>query len=443
MATPQIASRAMRRPQPFKYAVLPCLYDTPTIRRLHSEFVTSRETSLFMNTAARRGSEGRPTTESHANFSTTITRTADSHDRGSWRPPSRFDGNEHASSTPNVNREYQPRTSNARRFRKRSPDNDIPFELPEGAQKPPIPAVSTISANERKAFERLHKIAAAKLAAEKAAANTPQHSSVRDHDWSGTLDELLDEAMEDIDEERREHLPTLISARERSHSAVLERVTTLFQAATTDFDLWKVLEKEALEPIAALNLDKSPGPDASLEKVQKEGAKPRDLLMHTFPLLLVEACKTLHGYFPMSPLLLSIIPTLKHLGPSVYALGASTALYNEIMGYNYRTLNDFDGILALLQEMENEALEPDRKTLHILNAIGSVWLRVQRGEHGYAAKKAWEADRYIRVLGRIMGWRDRIQTTLKEDEARRLARERERADQVEEEFDKRTRLVYS
>lgn len=309
-------------------------------------------------------------------------------------------------------------------------DDDVPFDSPEETITSESLNPTTISDNERKAFERLRKLGAGKPSTQPNASSTKTTD-----DSSETLDDVLDEAMFKIETERL--APARAEALMEKRYAEFARIVALLKAAKTDIDLWHILEKEAFEPVVALNLD-----DPKEDRAERKGGltdpteppSSREIIMHNFPLLLRKSCSILRRMFPMSSLPQAFIPTIRSMGPSIYALGASTKLYNQIIMYTYRNLTDMDQIADLLEEMESEALEPDQQTYEALDNIMLHWQGVRRGTFGEAARVTWETERFRRSLTTLSQWKSRVQASLQQSEAQKAARQ-QRASMSQDQFD--------
>ncbi|KAF1356800.1 hypothetical protein BDV97DRAFT_365517 [Delphinella strobiligena] len=201
------------------------------------------------------------------------------------------------------------------------------------------------------------------------------------------LDGVLKEAMSNIEAQRaEEHASTHTMDINDMRKGEFRRIASLLAAARTDVEMWSVLQKEVLQPIATLDLDNPTneriGTAKSASAKDAIEAHDREVIMSNFPWVLNNAWKTLRRNFPSSGLVLAIIPTIRHMGPSVYALGASTNLYNKAIAYSFAKLTDVDRVVDLLEEMEKEVLEPDEATLTLLDTIMKTWEEVRQGSRG-------------------------------------------------------------
>jgi hypothetical protein len=221
------------------------------------------------------------------------------------------------------------------------------------------------------------------------------------------------------------------------------RITALMEKAETDRELWEVLEKEVLGVIKRLDLDavkqdlalqtsKYGKPrKAKTKAVKAEGSSdpesafptsPTDTpytpsksalsdsktLFATYPHHLHTAASLLRTHFPTSPLPLSILPTIKSLGRSSYALGASTSLYNLLLRTAWHQHSSYDLMDELLSDMDNGGVEFDLDTLSILDSVLSEFQSARRGEWGWAVKTVWAMDMFGEGAKRLQKWRDVI-----------------------------------
>jgi Mtf2 family len=228
------------------------------------------------------------------------------------------------------------------------------------------------------------------------------------------------------------------------------RVEGLMKTARTDFDLWDVMEKEVFPLIAKLGLeDASPtSQNAEIAKLVRRknkrgknanegevpevndlaesnpvietgnGVPPVSLYGPLYPSYLLFGLRLLdRGFIKPSPLALALLPRIKSFGFTSHVLGASTQFYNELLRiYHYRQ-DDFRGMLDLLAEMENSALEVDDETLGIVLDVIKAQRSIHAGAKGPAIRALWSMPEFAR--GKFEFWRDRIRRAIYErNEAR-------------------------
>jgi hypothetical protein len=213
-----------------------------------------------------------------------------------------------------------------------------------------------------------------------------------------------------------------------------ERVESLMRDAKTDIELWQVMEAEVFALVAKLGLEEKP-------KVQAGDTKPRarknkkkapeeanndvpatagsdqllDLNIHgpLYPSHVLLGLRLLDRSFAKpSPLVLNVLPRIKSLGIVSHVLGASTALYNELLRIYWIRYDDFLGVSKLLNEMDQAGLEFDEETLNIVNEINQAQLKVRRGDRGAVLQALWSMPEF--APGKFRGWKEKIQTSIEE-----------------------------
>ncbi|KAF2835178.1 hypothetical protein M501DRAFT_914113, partial [Patellaria atrata CBS 101060] len=221
------------------------------------------------------------------------------------------------------------------------------------------------------------------------------------------------------------------------------RIETLLRTAKTDVELWDVLEREVFSVIKRLKLDedpepaketsKKPGrlPKAKIESPTEDNAREKlqafaQSSWHTlasfapnYPTLLLLSTRQLRSSFPASSLVLNILPTVKSLGRSSYALGASTLLYNELIGIYWMRYGNFDGIISLLKEMDNGGVGFDEGTLGLLEDIVLEAKKAVRGHFGRVLGAVYGMERFRGAFVEIERWREEIGSRLEKEALRR------------------------
>ncbi|KAI9745936.1 MAG: hypothetical protein M1818_000617 [Claussenomyces sp. TS43310] len=219
-----------------------------------------------------------------------------------------------------------------------------------------------------------------------------------------------------------------------------ERVEGLLRSASTDMELWQVLESEVFPMIHRLGLDEksSTKPEASKKRTKRKKqalsaadeesssevdlnkAEPQeeaqlDLAVHgpLYPSYLLLALRLLDREFTKpSPLVLNVLPRIKSLGIISHVLGASTAFYNELLRIHWYRYDDFGGISQLLTEMDQAGLDFDADTLSIVKEINRMQFRINSEDGDKAIKQLWSMPEY--KSGTFQEWQAMIETTLDE-----------------------------
>lgn len=222
------------------------------------------------------------------------------------------------------------------------------------------------------------------------------------------------------------------------------RVEGMMKTVNTDFELWAVMEKEVFPLIAKLGLEDAPAPQAAvvskraknrrkrgtttevvpeeneqLESAQlmraEDGVSPLALYGPLYPSYLLFGLRLLdRGFAKPSPLTLALLPRIKSFGFTSHVLGASTQFYNELLRiYHYRQ-EDFRGMLDLLTEMENAAVDVDEETLGIILDVLQDQRIADRGVRGPSIKALWTMPEFAQK--RFYDWRKTIYGTIEERE---------------------------
>ncbi|KAF2195414.1 hypothetical protein K469DRAFT_11317 [Zopfia rhizophila CBS 207.26] len=232
-----------------------------------------------------------------------------------------------------------------------------------------------------------------------------------------------------------------------------KRVIELLNNAETDREIWQVLEREVFDMIRRLDLDgqkmeaesntpkKRRGgqakpsteseiaPDTTIsstdspfetspesssteneEASQDQDQKPAEtdprILFPNYPIHLIHATTFLRDHFPSSPLPLSILPAIKSLGRSSYALGATTALYNLLLRTAWIQHSSYDLIDDLLTDMDNGGIEFDVNTLSLLDHILEEFDEARKGRFGELIRDVWTLERFGTGAKKVRVWRD-------------------------------------
>lgn len=234
----------------------------------------------------------------------------------------------------------------------------------------------------------------------------------------------------------------------------IERIQAKLDAAETDTELWAVLEKEVFESIKGLDVDdgstsqgkiavkkgkrkgtkKAKGGETSEGKVDNssssEGAVDGNgnaidpTVSYAYPHLLLHTVQVLKRQFPTSALSLVVLPHIKSMGRLSYALGASTALYNETISVAWAVTSNFSRVEALLNEMVDGGVEPNEDTLDVLFRIKGELEDIEKGEQGPALRAIWAKEPLDSKLNQVEIWIKRLREGL-EQNALRIAHEKE------------------
>ena len=221
-----------------------------------------------------------------------------------------------------------------------------------------------------------------------------------------------------------------------------ERVEGLMRSATTDLELWSIMQKEVFPLISKLGLEEAPEQEAPSKKKSAEASHdlkdpPQDGPQQTrvsldspvkemsplefygplYPAYLLLGLRLLDRSFARSsPLTLAILPAIKSLGIISHVLGGSMQLYNELLLIHWYQHDDFKGVLRLLMEMERFGVSWDQETWDIIDYVARLQTVVERGERGIALKSLWSLPEF--APGQFKRWRNKIAQDLEKKESR-------------------------
>lgn len=154
---------------------------------------------------------------------------------------------------------------------------------------------------------------------------------------------------------------------------------------------------------------------------------PLSILQTNYAAHLLLALRRLRCNHPISPYILSLLPTVKRLGPISYVLGASLPLYNELLYIRWIHHRDLHGCADLVAEMLEQGLGTDGLTHAVFQDASKErkkarWLR-RKGVDGVLSAW-WGLQGVISGWGRWRGEANRAERVGWE-ESERVRRERE------------------
>ena len=188
----------------------------------------------------------------------------------------------------------------------------------------------------------------------------------------------------------------------------LVRVRDLLDSAQSDIEVWEILSKEVFSRVETMNQQTS---DA--EKKHKVARKPSrkthtsnrkqkssraqaplsstsvsalSILQTNYALHCLRAMRLFRKHFPTSPYASALLPTIKRLGSVSYVLGASTALYNELLYIRWVHYTDLHGVASLVDEMIEQGIGVGYFTLSVLLDGARYFKRAKSGKLGRVAK---------------------------------------------------------
>lgn len=346
-------------------------------------------------------------------------------------------------------------------------EDDIPFADAEGNLPPPIAEAhparkTTMTAAERAAFEKLYKTFNAQ-------GQGRQNGSKGEHE---ELDQIADEYYEDDEDNSGNSLDkvfdTVLQGRSRAQQSQIdasqtlaavgnvesngtsasslgekpspgkekqsaakaererirklelderERVHQLLKNSRSDHELWEIMEKEVFDPIRRLDLDGTQGESKTANKINIGKGKSKasasknveqGILFSNYPHHLLHALFVLRHHFPASPYALNILPTMKSLGRSSYALGATTSLYQHLLRTAWIQQSSYELMDTLLSDMEANVIEFDSTLLETLDAVLREHTMALSGKLGTGLQWLHNMEYWIEGSWKIKKWRDLI-----------------------------------
>ncbi|KAH0556165.1 hypothetical protein GP486_005903 [Trichoglossum hirsutum] len=244
-------------------------------------------------------------------------------------------------------------------------------------------------------------------------------------DEDGTS-EVMDEAkLKEFEQLQRNHRVV-----EAHRLAELVRVESRLRAAKTDFELWTVLEKEVFS--LAKRVERNARKMKSSSKQLKDDIPelPQDLGQNipvlavagpNYPHTLLLAMRLLKHDFRAPALCLTLFQHVKALGSSSYVLGASTALYNEVLDVKWRQYHDLAGVVELLVEMQKNGVEFNDETEGVLAAIHRESGQVMAGLRGEGMKVIWRTPAMKGALAEIRRVKAQIRRAREEERSAQLS----------------------
>ena len=200
----------------------------------------------------------------------------------------------------------------------------------------------------------------------------------------------------------------------------LSKIKARMDKAQTDAALWEIMTDEVFNNIRALKLDE-PSARSSMK------AEDAEALTRSLPSILLHFMSLMQSTFPGSSYGLAILPALKKLGPSAFALGATTDLHNEHMQILYRQYTDLDSIASTLAEMNKEVYEFNTGTSALLQSIFQRERAATSGRMGPGLQALWSTDRKVRALQKLKQWNQTVQEQVR-NAAIRKARDKSFSD---------------
>ncbi|KAI9751105.1 MAG: hypothetical protein M4579_006196 [Chaenotheca gracillima] len=209
----------------------------------------------------------------------------------------------------------------------------------------------------------------------------------------------------------------------------LKRIEDMLTQAQSGAEVLNVLERELLPQLSQLDnptskqagkkkrrgrkAKKTTSPEEE-QAQESESIPPLAILGINYPHLLLLAARLLRNTHNSPVLALSLFARVKSLSSISYVLGATTALYNEILKIRWYNYRDFGGVDELLQEMERNGVEFDARTEAILKDANLQRRAVERGEQGRWQETLWAMEGAQGAAMRMRLWGQLVKERLDE-----------------------------
>jgi hypothetical protein len=348
-----------------------------------------------------------------------------------------------------------------------APAEDVPFEdkdnLPPALEDLESPRKTTITGSERAAFEKLYRKFNTRGSRQQEKDHEVEIDAIADEYWEpdeeedpeAKLDKIFDEALKkgaavsrewnrssteqlrsrkpsqdlatmaqhvlkgtipeelkarDSRPKRREEASASAIKLKKARLAERARIDKLLTSANTDRELWETLHREVFDRVRALDLDsttpKKREPRSRNAKTPSAPA-PTDpkILFSNYPHHLLTALTTLRTTFPASQLPMSLLPTVKALGRSSYALGATTALYTLLLRTAWLQQSSYPLIVSLLTDMHNGAIEFSADVLGVLDAVIKEFDMARSGRLGREMQMVYGMEQFGEGIREVRRWR--------------------------------------
>ncbi|KAH7410229.1 hypothetical protein DE146DRAFT_342610 [Phaeosphaeria sp. MPI-PUGE-AT-0046c] len=223
-----------------------------------------------------------------------------------------------------------------------------------------------------------------------------------------------------------------------------ERIDRLLKHAQTDRELWQILNREVFNQLRKLNLDEPDTPQKAKQRSKQSTNDPKvrikrsppvppknlsttaeaQALFANYPHHLVTTLHALRIHFPRSPLPHSILPTIKALGRSSYALGATTQLYRHLIRTAWVQQSSYSLVDKLLTDMETNIVDFDMGILEVLDGMIREHDLARAGRLGRELEIVSGMEMWGEGIEKIREWRGAVARSLGVQEERVAAVQR-------------------
>ncbi|KAL4874245.1 hypothetical protein BJY04DRAFT_204169 [Aspergillus karnatakaensis] len=141
-----------------------------------------------------------------------------------------------------------------------------------------------------------------------------------------------------------------------------------------------------------------------------------------YPRMLLVAFRLLNIHAPDSPLISQFRETISSFGRESIIIGTSTALCNELMYFHWRGEHDLPAVTSLLHQMHITGIEPDYRTLDVVDAIVK-----ERSRNRGNGEDWWDLQPNRVALQQLTGetgWVEWLKTQVRTSRSKNLQRQR-------------------
>jgi hypothetical protein len=297
---------------------------------------------------------------------------------------------------------------------------------------------STMTPHEKRAFEGLLSLSQQKEPKDKSRYRDRVDEVLKRASKSRAQQEALDAApmpealknmQKKMNEDRSAAQKVLL---EQAVEQDIQQVKKAFATAETDVELWKMLHEKVLSRVAQLHLEDPAPPKQPKQPTRKQRAKAKietdatqqsqwpgnipdeQVITRTLPQHLVECERQLFFDFPSSQLHVSLLPYLKSLGPTTFALASSTKLYNQHMRSLFKSQSNLPQIVHTLEEMDKEVYEFDDKTRDLVETILKRGRLARKETFGLGMSALWGGERFRKGGRAAKYWAHKIEERMQE-----------------------------
>lgn len=304
---------------------------------------------------------------------------------------------------------------------------DIPFERPAARNDPYAKLElegSTITPNERKAFEGLLKLQRKDTASKTPAWSAKAGEEVeldadgrRKSSMPAALRKLAAQQLEPVDERVQDQRPGKDAPRPTVKAPIAvpskesQGFNKILATAKTDADVWRLLQTHMGQSSSSTSHPDAPA-DSGL------------------PNSLTQTFKYLQTHFPTSSVPLSLLQFLSTAAPASSQNPATRELYNLHLAYAFkRNPPDLPSLIPSLRAMASSKSGPgyDGKTLVFLDSVLAHAADARRGVFGPSVRVLWLMEVLRGAVEEVTSVRDEVVKVV-QAEALRRARETEMTD---------------